>query len=103
MLMVILTKEIGEMIKLTALESINIWTEADTLATGLKTSNMAVAMKYGLMAPTSKVITAMAKSKVKGSSPGLMGVPLKETFLKTIFMGEVSIVGLMGAALMVLG
>ena len=75
----------------------------NTKETGKKTSSMVMVGKFGLTVPCLPEIMLMERSKVVVLLPGLMEVLIAATFLKTIFMVEASISGLMEEYMMVLG
>ena len=69
--MVMCTMDSGKMIRLTDMESIVIWMEQSTKATGKKTSNTATVLKLGQMALDMRVSTLLARNTVLVDSLGL--------------------------------
>jgi hypothetical protein len=72
-------------------------------ANGKKINNMALEKRSGLMALSLKETTLTARNKEKGHSHGQMEAHTKVIFMKTIYMEEEFIAGLMAEYIMVLG
>jgi hypothetical protein len=74
--------------------SISIWTEQSTRATGKRTSSTGKGRKFGLTVLSIKANIIMGKKMATGKCPGRMEVVIKESSVKTIYMGSESTVGM---------